>query len=245
MIVYPADWCKDYGSLVNDYSGNFCEETTVKDIVGTLHKVLEKINVNHIAYSGGVDSSVLLCLLTNIFEEVNTYTIASRDTHKDVEFARLGSSYYGSKHKEFIVSPTSAPTDEFTGDNAVRQLYENIFGMTDELVCGDGIDEFMCGYHKHKDLEIETYKYFLGDLLPGHLLPLNLNSAGTKVYLPYLDSDMIDLYRMIPLEFKVDSNNRKKVMSAIAEHLGVPRSIIYRHKYGFIDAFLTKEKNNT
>ena len=243
MIVYPTDWYRCYEELANDFDGEFNKDYIVESFIEKLMDVLKQINVNHLAYSGGVDSTILLCLLTKIFDKVNTYTIAAVSTHKDIDFARFGSAFFDSNHREFIVQPTKVDTDKFIGDNAVRQLYENVSDFTDELICGDGIDEFMCGYHRHKDLEFGTYKYFLSDLLDGHLIPLEFNSGSVKVYLPYLNGGMIDLYKRIPLNAKVDRENRKKIISAVADKLGIPWTIIYRHKYGFADAFLLEEKS--
>ena len=55
-----------------------------------------------------------------------TYRISSEEDDPDVRFARYGSALYNSKHREFIVEPTHEETDEFTGDNAVRQFFELI-----------------------------------------------------------------------------------------------------------------------
>lgn len=240
MIVHPKSWNKDYGIL--SFPINVIEKVDVETIVEQLLKVITNLNVNHLSYSGGVDSTILLCLMTKVFDAVHTYTISSMDTHQDVLFAKKGSVLFDSIHHEFIVVPVNKETDMFKGDNAVRQLYENIVSYTDKMICGDGIDEFMCGYHKHKDLKFDTYKYFLSDLLSGHLLPLNLNSGSVKVFLPYLDDGLINKWRSIPLTTKVDGFNRKKFISKIAQYLGIPNDIIFRHKYGFIDAFGNKDK---
>jgi len=42
--------------------------------------------------------------------------------------------------------------------------------------------------------------------------------------------------------YKVDSENRKKLMVSTAEYLNIPKEIIYRNKYGFVDAFREKNK---
>jgi len=241
MIKYPKMWKKKYVELADGVTESVVEvdASLIRD---ALSEIVCSINVKHLAYSGGIDSTILLCIMKRVFNKVFTYTISSREDHKDIQFARLGSSLYKSKHTEFIVSPNKKDTDKFIGDNAVRQLFENLSGITDSVVCGDGIDEFMCGYHKHKDGTFETYRYFLEDLLPGHLIPLDNNSGNINVFLPYLDTSMISLYRSIPLSEKVDKLNRKKVMVALARLLNVPEEIIGRHKYGFIEAFIQEDK---
>jgi len=47
-------------------------------------------------------------------------------------------------------------------------------------------------------------------LTPDHLIPLDKNSGEVRVYLPYLDSELIEIYSWIPLYQKVDNNKRKR-----------------------------------
>lgn len=235
MIVYPKDWKKDYSDFVEPNIG-------VDSLIDTLHDVLYEMGVKHLAYSGGIDSTIILCLLSHLFDGVSTYTISSRADHPDVVFARLGSEKYHTKHHEFIVKPTKIDIDKFLGDNAVRQFYENVGDYTGKIICGDGIDEFMCGYYKHRDVDIKTYRFYLGCLMSDHLRPLNRASKDVKVYLPYLDNDLIQIYRNIPLRAKVDYDNRKKIVIEMAEQLGISKEFVKRNKYGFCDAFRGRDK---
>lgn len=235
MIVYPKDWKKDYSDFVGP-------NIDVDNLIDTLCDVLYGLRVKHLAYSGGIDSTVVLCLLFRLFDDISTYTISSRADHPDVLFARLGSEKYNTKHHEFIVEPTKVETDRFLGDNAVRQLFENIAEHTDEIICCDGIDEFMCGYYEHQNMKIDTYRFYLGRLTTDHLIPLHNSSKNVSVYLPYLDFDLIQIYRNMPLRAKVGYNNRKKIMVEMAKRLRIPKEFINRNKYGFCDAFREKDK---
>lgn len=241
MIVLPNNWKRDYSvyaSVETDIT------TTVNIFVETfidlLFNVIKKIGINNLSYSGGIDSTVLLSVMTSIFKKVNTYTISSRKDHKDVLFANIGSKHFNSNHTVFIVKPNDSPSDAFTGDNAVRQFYTCVEGLS--MIAGDGIDELMCGYYKHTDLTIETYTMFLGELLGKHLIQLNNNSGNSLVYLPYLEESILNYLSRIPLSLKVDVYNRKKIMCLVAEKLNVPKSIINRNKYGFVDAFISRNK---
>jgi len=239
MIVYPKDWRKHYEELSYPIEPT---DFDVEKFIDILRKVLINIDVKHLAYSGGIDSTILLHLLTEIHGEVFTYTIASREDHPDLLFARLGSEFYNSSSIEFIVNPTHKESDESMGDNAVRQFFEETGLYTNEIICGDGIDEFMCGYYKHSDVSQETYEYFLSWLLPYHLIPLNNSSMYNNVFLPYLDDEIVCMNRNARLQDKVDSKNRKRLVVKVAEHLGIPSEIIERNKYGFCDAFREEDK---
>lgn len=237
MIVYPKNWHIDYEKFALS-EGHV--DVDIPNIIDILYGVLKKINVNCLAYSGGVDSTIVLCLLTRIFDNVFTYTISSREDHPDMQFAKYGSTIYNSTHREFIVDPTHEETDKFTGDNAIRQLFELI--ETNEIICCDGIDEFMCGYYAHQDLKHETYRYFLSRLLSGHLIPLDNNSKDTKVFIPYLDNDLVNIFKHISLSEKVNPTIRKKIVCSMARYLEIPEKIITRNKYGFCDAFIENNK---
>ena len=239
MIVYPKNWNQDYEkySIVKKSI-----DLNITNIIDILVDILNKLKIKHLAYSGGIDSTLLLVLLTECFgyNKIHTYSISSRKNHPDMKYARMGSKKYNSIHHEYIVNPNNKDIDKFLGDNAVRQLYENI--PTKEIICGDGIDEFMCGYYKHLGGNSDEYNYFLSRLLPDHLIPLNKLSGKVKVYLPYLNSKLINIFKNISLAKKVDLINRKKIIVKIAEYFNIPKEIIYRNKYGFIDAFRDVDK---
>jgi len=240
MIVYPEYWCKNY----NDYDIDTDPELFANTFIDFLKINIEEIKVSHLAYSGGVDSTILLCLLTDYFgvDKVHTYTISLRDDHPDILFARQGAEFYRSIHHEFIVEPEDESIYENKGDNAVKQFYDKAKNYTDKMICGDGIDEFMCGYYLHCDESEETYRYFISRLLPDHLVPLHKNSGEVKVFLPYLESYILEFIQSIDLKHKVDSNSRKKIVMLAAKLLGIPSKFIDRNKYGFVDAFREIDK---
>jgi hypothetical protein len=236
MIVYPTEWKRNYSDCIDSETG------FAQIIENLLESVLYDIDVCNLAYSGGVDSTIMLSILRRIYDNVNTYTIASREDHPDILFARMGSEYYNTIHHEFIVEPDNKNTDKFNGDNVVRQFFESIKNDVEEIICCDGIDEFMCGYYDHMNMLPDTYEFYLNKLYPDHLVPLNKNSAGVDVYLPYLNESLINIYKQIPLFRKVSKTERKIIMKELAKKLVIPDEIINRNKYGFCDAFLTENK---
>jgi len=237
MIVYPSDWEKEYEKYGSYYFNP-------SELLNKLYLILKTINVPHLGYSGGIDSTIMLDVMAATYSDrkVHTYIIASREDHPDVQFARKGSKIYNTIHHEFIVEPTHKKTDRFEGDNAVRQLFELLPKFTDKIICCDGIDEFMCGYYNHQHKTASNYKHYLSNLVINQLIPLNHASKDIEIYLPYLDNQLIDIYRKIPLTDKVDSKHRKKPMIEIAKHLGILDEFINRNKYGFCDAFIEKNK---
>ena len=236
MIVYPKKWTGQYEKYA-------FTKAHIDLIINKLLDVLEEIGINHLAYSGGIDSTIMLASLNEIYSEVHTYTISSRKDHLDIYFARKGSELYKTRHYEFIVEPNQSILDKFEGDNAVRQLFEHVSEFTNKIICCDGVDEFMCGYYDHQKNPRKYYEYYLSRLFPDHLDPLNTNSRNMEIYLPYLNKDLVSIYQIIPLCDKVDNSHRKKVMIDLAKYLEIPEEFINRNKYGFCDAFLDKNKD--
>ncbi len=243
MIVHPTNWKKNYEELSIPKNSI---DVNIPSILDTIYNILENININHLAYSGGIDSTLMLLLLSESRKRINTYTISSRESHPDIQFARFGSSFFNSKHKEFIVEETFKSTDIFKGDNVVRQFFESVSKYTDKIICCDGIDEFMCGYYDHIPRSQERYSYYLSRLLPDHLIPLDKNSGKVKVYLPYLDDRLINITKNITLDKKVEDDVRKKIMVDMCyyynQYNSFPEEIINRNKYGFCDGFIKEDK---
>ena len=105
------------------------------------------------------------------------------------------------------------------------------------IIVGDGIDELMCGYYPHaKEPTEQVYQLYLRRLVVDHLKPLDRNSSGVRVHLPYLDSKVVALCHRIPTYRKVSVGARKRLMFLMAERAGLPQGLIHRRKYGFCDA---------
>lgn len=239
MIVYPNSWHKEYKAEFTD------PEVYVDEMLSVLRQIISKINVRHLAYSGGIDSTIILCLLSEFHgpkSVINTYTISSRDDHPDIVFARRGAKIFESVHHEFIELPAKSEFGDNLGDNAVRQFFGKVKEYTDEIICCDGIDEYMCGYYDHMKYPNGSYAYYLSRLLPDHLVPLDKASGGVKVYLPYLDDKLVDIMKNIPMSYKVSVDERKRLVVLMAERLGILNEFIRRNKYGFCDAFREQNK---
>lgn len=232
MIVFPQNWKTELKPTPIKGS-KFSPDL----FINSLAVILECLNVRNLAYSGGIDSTILLALLTRIFGEVNTFVISCRKDHPDVIFSTMGSKVYNSRHRTII---SDLQTFDPTGDDAVKHFFENLDCKV--IITGDGIDELACGYYTHLDCTNETYLYRLGRLIPDHLVPLFFNSGKTKVFLPYLNSTIADIFLSLPLCRKVSRTRRKILIEEVACRLNIPDEIVKRNKYGFCDAFLEENK---
>lgn len=239
MIVYPKDWRK------------IGVEITPKDIEKRLMTVLREIDCNCLSFSGGVDSSLLLYYMCQIYDKVKLFTTGLSGDHPDVMFAESVVEHYGKKFDarlwHYIYRPTKedlkglvSPNNYLT-DAMVKAFYEFVAQRADKIIAGDVVDEYTCGYYAHMDNPTEEVYYdHIRRLQKNHLAPLNKNSGDVRVYLPYADEKVIAMLSQIPLKDKVDFRNRKKVMVEMARGK-VPDKVILRRKYGFCDALILKK----
>ena len=233
MIAYPKDWKK------------IGQDISIRELDEVLFEILSGINCNCLAFSGGLDSSLLLHYLVQIHKGVEAFTIGLSMNHPDIYNSRIFSKRFKTVNHR-IIMPTEkyllkSRRDKFEGDTAVKLFYKFVSNHTDKIVSGDGIDEFMCGYYAHQENPSEKVYYdILRKLQKEQLVPLNKNSGKVKVFLPYLDERLISLMSQIPIIEKVDRIGRKNLVYQLAENK-LPYSILTRRKYGFCDAFKVKE----
>lgn len=233
MIVYPEGW-EEIGQQIKP-----------EKISDTILQILSEIPCSCLAFSGGLDSSLLLYFMAKIHNKITAFTIGLSEKHPDIVNSKLLAKEYP-KVEHRICIPTESKVrkekrvGDFEGDVAIRIFYEYVSRHTDKIISGDGADEFMCGYYAHQEEPSEkTYYNFIRRLQGEHLIPLDKNSSQVKVYLPYLDSKLLFLFSQVSIQEKVDRKERKKIINLIAKGK-VPDEIINRWKYGFCDSFRIK-----
>lgn len=225
MIAYPLNW-DEIGHKVSP--GEIAEE---------IQECILKLNVRNLSLSGGIDSTLLLYFMKTLLgNPIHCYTIALDETHPDYYYAKMATEFFGVEFHPYVLGkPTS-------GEESVKTFYDRL--KTDgvkDIIVGDGIDEFTCGYYSHqKDQSEQNYISWIRRLHAEQLVPLNKNSGDISVYLPYLSPDVIALLSLVPLYEKVDLSCRKKIIVEMARGK-IPEKIIDRWKFGFCDAGTRKD----
>lgn len=242
MIVYPRQW-SDIGTPI-----------TREEVEEKIEETIAKKCCNCLALSGGLDSSLLLYFMLQIYGTVEVFTIGSSDDHPDIRYSREIVKSFENKlmYRNLIRHRIYIPTKEeirgepsygkdVEGDKATRLFYRFVRKYTDRIISGDGADEFMAGYYGHQNHpNEETYYGYIRQLQERQLVPLSGNSGSVKVCLPYLDKSLLYLLCQIPLAEKVNMNERKILMAEMARGK-IPDSIIKRRKVGFCDVLKIKE----
>ncbi len=225
MIRYPENW-KQIGRKI-----------LPEEIGDAIQSCIRKIGVRSLSLSGGLDSTLLLYFMEKTLgAPIYCYTTALGEEHPDFIHAKLAAECFKSEFHPCLL------TEEKEPDEIVRGFYGFLRDSgVKEIIAGDGVDEFNCGYYAHMHDPSETAYYnFIRRLQKEQLGPLNENSGDVKVFLPYMDDSLISLFSQIPIFEKVDNLNRKKILIQLAKDK-LPDEIIYRRKFGFCDAATRKD----
>jgi len=212
-------------------------------------RCFEKSGDVHLAFSGGVDSTLLLYKLVGHGFPVVAHTMVSGEGHPDLIHARKAVEEIGRgvTHKVHIVASTEEDTKQSNRVLGVSQerpdnyllLMRAICQDTRDLLCGDCIDELMGGYYAHlENPGRETFRDFLERLIPEHLTPLDRCSSlyRVRVHLPYADLRVLDACRKFYFQELIIEGERKKPICELGRLVGVPEEIVARRKRGLVSA---------
>jgi len=138
-------------------------------IYGIRKSILREQDRIHLAYSGGVDSTIVLTTLLDQGFPVTTHTIANEETHPDMTYANEFASELTNRgkdilHRKYLIKESPENIEkankilkaEFRkeGKNKSENYYELLDAIkseTSNLVCCDCIDELLGGYYAHRD----------------------------------------------------------------------------------------------
>ncbi len=212
--------------------------------------------------SGGLDSSFCLAKIREIVgydTMICTFTVGGSEQYPDVQFARIISQKYKTRHYEII--PTISDIAE--AEKKIRSLWKNdsctlgdvaVFLAYQEVdnrgfscvIAHDGIDELLGGYwehRKHHSLRSTEHAFedLWGKLGDAHLLPLERKSHHfvVSVILPYLQRAVVEYIAKIPLACRTSRRVSKRPLRNIAKKY-LPAEVIDRKKKGFCSALDTE-----
>ena len=214
-----------------------------EDYARKLAEILMGLNFQQnsaLAFSGGLDSSVIAYLMKDLTPTL--YTVGSKNS-RDVKNAVEVSKVLGLTVE--IIEFTES--DILEGVKFLKKIDESmspveisfelplyfVLKKSKEKVvyCGQGADELFGGYRKY----LENPEKMSGDL--EKLLDVGLKREvtiakrlGKKLEYPYLNSEITGLSKEMPLECKIRGDIRKWILRMAAEIIGVPEIITRREK---------------
>lgn len=216
-----------------------------------------KMRTVGVAFSGGLDSSLLARICKEAGKNVTLLTVAfssprdikiSNDTAKALDLGILHEIVPPEDLEHGLRTVLSIIEFERIARLENCLCFHYVFRLASEhgirtVLSANGIDELFCGYHLYKryfgdnsgiiDLMctlVETAKKDKREV--GKLSAL----FGIEYVCPFLSDGFVDFAMKIPVELKIkseDDNLRKHILREVALELGVPRSAALRAKKAF------------
>jgi asparagine synthase (glutamine-hydrolysing) len=218
--------------------------------------------------SGGVDSSIIASILSNIYKnkgkKIKTFSIGFPDS-TDLKYAKIVADFIGSDHHEYVIQYEDAlkvipdviraiETYDITTIRASTPMYmlckwikENFEETV--IFSGEGSDEVFAGYlyfHNAPDqyeLHRETIK-LVSKLHVYDVLRADRCTSGNSLELrePFLDKDLINYVCDLYGKYKLPINGYEKFLLRQAFKSYLPNNVLWRKKAAFSDAVSGSEK---
>ena len=200
-----------------------------------------------IAFSGGVDSTLIAKICADLGYDITLLTIGFEDSH-DVMFSQEISKILGYEHKIEKIKLANfskvskevkkiIKTDNLSWiENCIAFYYVSKLAKhydIKKVITANGIDELFCGYNAYRNA-IKLGEPYVMELMESKLeneikmmKAINLISSqfGVVLLQPFLSQDFIDFAKKIPLKHKIrDSYDvlRKHIIRELALKIGVP-----------------------
>lgn len=208
-----------------------------------------------IAFSGGVDSSLLAKICSDLEYDITLLTVGFSNSH-DVVFSKKISKLLNLPHKTLEITLDTFDdisnkirqkinTDNLSwNENCIAFYYVSKLAKSldlDTVVTANGIDELFCGYNGYRDAIKEGYKAvteLMNKKIENELKMMkavNTISAefNIKIIQPLLNQDFINYAKKIPVSEKIKDQDdliRKHIIRKLALDIGVPEESANKRK---------------
>jgi len=208
-----------------------------------------------VAFSGGVDSTLLAKLVKDMGHDIHLLTIGFQDSH-DINFAKEVNQILNFPHSISEIDPEKfkevsdnihqiIKSDNLSwNENSIAFYYVAELAQKNGLktvVTANGIDELFCGYNSYREAiekgEDEVVK-MMNDKLKNEgemMVAVNAVTAefGVTMIQPFLLPNFIEYAKKIPVSEKIhgpDDMQRKHPIRELAMDYGVPEVAAQKQK---------------
>jgi len=208
-----------------------------------------------VAFSGGVDSTLVAKILKDMDYDVNLLTVGFHDSH-DINFALQVNQILDYPHNNLEIDPTTfkeisskihdvIKTDNLSwNENSIAFYYVSRLAQEHgfrTVVTANGIDELFCGYNSYREAinigEEEVTNMMNSKLENETDMMIAVNNVcsefGVKIIQPLLSPSFIEFAKKIPISEKINSPNdlmRKHIIRRLALDCNVPEISAQKQK---------------
>jgi len=208
-----------------------------------------------VAFSGGVDSTLLAKLVKDMGYDVHLLTIGFQDSH-DINFAKEVNQLLNFPHSISEIDPEKfkevsqkinqiIKSDNLSwNENSIAFHYVAELAQKNELktvATANGIDELFCGYNSYREAiekgEDEVTKMMGEKLKNEGEMMVAINKVTTefdvRMVQPFLSPSFVDYSKKIPVSEKIhgpDDMQRKHPIRELAMDYGVPEIAAQKQK---------------
>lgn len=208
-----------------------------------------------VAFSGGVDSTLIAKLLHDGGYDIHLLTIGFHDSH-DINFAKEVNEILKYKHDILEIEPESfqeiskkineiIKTDNLSwNENSIAFYYVSKLAKDlgiSTVVTANGIDELFCGYNAYREaigIGVDEVMNVMNKKLENEkkmMIAVNnvTSSFDVKILQPLLNEEFISFAKTIPISEKIidpDDLQRKHAIRKLAISCGVPEISAHKQK---------------